>query len=156
MHTHSILIALGIFLLGNGREITQSTEPQTQPYFTCTSSRDLVIPVIVDGRPLCFLVDTGAQMTVVNLSSLSLIPPHMGQCTINGAFGGKSSSCYLSILDQFEVGGITRRNVVVHITPLATENIGRDVDGILGIDFLRNYRVEFDNENFELFDREIK
>lgn len=134
-------------------EDTQDSEP---PFALCDSSCDVITKVVVDGKPLRFKVDTGSQITIIFEGSLGLIPPYMASCHIGGAYGGVSKRCYLSTIPEIEVAGVKARDVHVAITPPHDSDYSEEVDGIIGIDFLRNYKVVLEKNNLQLYETEKK
>lgn len=137
-------------------KLMENTQDSGPPFALCDSSCDVITQVIVDGKPLRFKVDTGAQITIIYEGSLGLIPPYMGSCHIGGAYGGTSERCYLSTLSEIEVAGMKAKNVGVAITPPHNSDYSEKVDGILGIDFLRNYKVILSKNNLQLYEAEDK
>lgn len=120
-----------------------------------SESLAVVIPVVVDGRRLNFQVDTGSRRTIISESAIGLVPPYMGSCVLTGAFGeGTSKRCYFSTLDRVEIGDVIAHDVHVAIIPLAETNFDPGIDGVLGIDFMRNYKVVLDEKNFILLEKE--
>lgn len=134
-----------------GQQITTPLLPQ------CQSTKLMILTtVVIDGKPFCFHVDTGAQVTILNSHSLGLVPSYSGTCAITGAFGGRPAWCYYSTVKTLEVSGITAENVPVAIAPLDTwpgnrpGDLPPKVDGVLGIDFLNNYLAIIGSGDFQL------
>lgn len=146
-----ILVTLFIKLLSSQASAEKpkedATSASTPPFALCDASCDLMVPVTIDGKKLTFQVDTGAQITLVDISVFSLVPPNLGSCHIGGAFGG-DAWCWLTKVDEIEVGGIKAKNVGVAVAPVHTWH--PEADGVLGIDFLRNYKVTIDQNNLVL------
>ena len=156
-------IALTLFILpvlalsyysAQKKTLAEDTQDSGPPFALCDSSCDVITQVIVDGKPLLFKVDTGSQITIIFEGSLGLIPPYLASCHIGGAYGGVSERCYLSTIPEIEVAGVKAQDVHVAITPPHDSDYSEKVDGILGIDFLRNYKVVLDKNNFQLYEAE--
>lgn len=116
-------------------------------------SAAMVIPVTVDGRQLKFQVDTGSRRTILINPSLAFISSE-DDCTLTGGIKGASIRCYHSTLHQINVGKIVARDVHVLIVPRTGTNFEEEIDGILGLDFMRNYTVIFNKNNFTLLEKE--
>ena len=102
--------------------------------------RRMTVPVTVDGEgPFRFMVDTGAQATVVTrglTERLDLIP--IGSALIIGMGSSKRAA-------MFELNGLEfaqRTFNAIEAPMLEANNIG--ADGILGLDSLQNLRVLID------------
>jgi aspartyl protease/PDZ domain-containing protein len=95
--------------------------------------------------PLDFIVDTGAEVSVINASrvaQLGLTP--VGKLA-GGAGGGDVPVSYLMGV-SFSLPGVTLADQIVTAIPLdALEPLfGRRIDGVLGYDFLSRFVVELD------------
>lgn len=117
----------------------------------------VVIPAFLNGQgPYDFLVDTGASSTVVSLElaknlglPLEAIPEMTG--------GGGRVSAFKSALESLVVGSAKREALRVAVSdflePLS-QTIGTKLHGIVGYNFLREFRVTFDYPaGLLLFDR---
>jgi hypothetical protein len=108
--------------------------------------------------PLAFILDTGAEVTVINasrLARLGLAP--IGELAV-GAGGGDAAMSYVKDV-SFALPGVTLRGQTVTAIPLdALEGpLGHPIDGILGYDFLSRFVVEIDypGKTLRLYDRAI-
>ena len=133
----------------------ESTQDSSSALTLCDDYCDLVVPVSVNGKPLLFKVDTGAQLTIVDIRSLGLIPPYLGYMPLTGIFGG-TAPFYLSTLNIVEVGGVAAKNVPAAVGDLKKWESDQKIDGVLGIDFLRNYKVVIDGDSLTLSEKEKK
>ena len=106
-----------------------------------------VVDLQLNGRPARFVIDTGATMTcidddIVRALGLSASPDVTGQ----GAGIGTSGTVMIVVIDSMRIGNTTIPNVqacVVDLAPL--EGVSRvDVDGLLGMNVLRPFRVTMD------------
>lgn len=108
--------------------------------------------------PLAFIVDTGAEVTVLNqsrLAQLGLSP--IGALAIGGG-GGNAAMSYVRGV-SFALPGVTLRDQTVTAVPLdALEGpLRHPIDGILGYDLLSRFVVEFDypGKMLRLYDRAL-
>jgi len=102
--------------------------------------------VQVNGSPpLAFIVDTGAEVTVINrsrLARLGLAP--VGELAI-GAGGGNAAMSYVTGV-SFALAGVELHDQTVTAVPLdeLEAPLHHRIDGILGYDFLSRFVVELD------------
>jgi hypothetical protein len=105
--------------------------------------------------PLWFMLDTGAEATIVNkarMAELGVEP--FGASSING--GGNSTDFAYAEVARFEVGGATlrnQRNGVIDLSGL--EKIyGMPMGGLLGYDFFSRFvvRVNYDTKMIDLLE----
>jgi len=116
-----------------------------------TSSGFLSSEVTLDGvnRPLNFIVDTGASISVLSASLLKTenfsTVTRTGRMRVFGA-AGVADDVETLLLPRLTVGPSERaavRAVVLDLEPL-NETAGFIQNGIIGGNFLRHYRVTFD------------
>jgi predicted aspartyl protease len=120
--------------LGDSSAATDTVQAQTDQY------RRMTVPVTIEGRgPFRFMIDTGAQATVVSrqLGNLLALRP-LGRAIVVGM--ASSEQVDLVRLDGLEFAS----RVFDHLDAplLEGENIG--ADGILGLDSLQDLRVVID------------
>lgn len=138
-----------------GSDEVKKSEGQKTPGFEIpvriTSSGFLSGEVRLEGveRPLNFIVDTGADLTVISefLYKLEDIASFAGKerMTIYGAAGIAENVTTL-LLPRVSLGAHEResvRAVVLDLEPV-NETAGFDQSGILGSNFLQHFRVTFD------------
>lgn len=116
----------------------------------------ILIEAHVNGRgPFCFAVDTGTSTTTIAIEiarELGLQTAAAGSITT----GSAPISIHAAQLDTLRAGAceIVNFNVIVGgFLPILSDVIGARLDGIIGYDFLRNYKVVIDypNSAFSLF-----
>ncbi|WP_374472651.1 retroviral-like aspartic protease family protein [Phenylobacterium sp.] len=105
-----------------------------------TANEHLLAPVTINGRgPYRFLLDTGANASCVShrlMDELALTPgPPTRVHTIVGARMRPSA-----MIDQLQVGARSRRRVLAPALPIR----GPEVDGVLGVDWLKGQRLVLD------------
>jgi predicted aspartyl protease len=107
----------------------------------------VVVQVFVNGRgPYDFALDTGASSTVISLelaSELGLATERISQLTAGGG-NGTVSRVQLSSL---AVGAARQENLAAAASDFLTQlsrELGSRLQGIVGYDFLRHYRVTLD------------
>lgn len=102
--------------------------------------------------PLNFVVDTGASSTVVSTAAFTrydlVEKQHKGVSVRVVGAGGVSENVPVVVLDRMSIAGTTRRQefvraLVLDLGPI-NETAGFEQSGILGSDYLRFYRIEFD------------
>ncbi|HEX9760698.1 MAG TPA: aspartyl protease family protein [Candidatus Acidoferrales bacterium] len=102
------------------------------------------VPVRVNGRPMHFVLDTGASTTVLRLSHADALGLEKGRSF--GAQGAGVGSTLGQILRgvRLEVAGIEHAPPAMPGLPLGSlaPFMGRENDGILGYDFLSRFVVE--------------
>lgn len=119
-----------------------------QEFMVGKNGRPLLIPVELNGRPLLFLLDTGSAKTIFDTAlTRELGPPH-------SSFVGETSggdvdlpcfgcpSAKVGSLDLSVIGEVASAD----LGPLR-RGIGKDIQGILGFDFLSRFAVELDFDN---------
>ncbi|HEX6068476.1 MAG TPA: retropepsin-like aspartic protease [Longimicrobiaceae bacterium] len=112
----------------------------------------MVVPVHVNGDgPLNFALDTGATLTCVDqrLAERLELPESRGLPGVTAGASGVGTMRVVMV-DSLRVGGVRMRELPVCVVQLAhARQVGVDIDGLLGLNFLRAYRVGID------FDRKI-
>lgn len=107
----------------------------------------LLVPVYLNGQgPHQFVLDTGATLTCVNESVADTLdlPARRGQFGI-GAGIGSSGSLQLVAIDSLRVGATTAFDLTACVLDLSQlEQAGLRVDGLVGLNFLKSFRVTLD------------
>jgi len=106
--------------------------------------------------PMDFIVDTGAEVTVLNRSRLAQLGLEaVGDLAIGGGGGNAAMSFVRGV--SFALPGVQLRDQIVTAVPLDAleEPLGHRIDGILGYDFLSRFVVEIDypKATLTLYDR---
>ena len=128
----------------------QEPQPQTElpdeenENASVDTSRDrnehMLAPVTINGQgPFNFLLDTGANISCVSndlMQRLDLKSNESAQ--VHTVVGVRNRP--IVILDQLTVGPRNRRNVRTPALPLK----GSDIDGVLGVDWLKGQRLVLD------------
>ncbi|HEY0404846.1 MAG TPA: retropepsin-like aspartic protease, partial [Pyrinomonadaceae bacterium] len=138
-----------------GRAVTAQ---QSQPDFRLLSGKglakasfDLVENNILlqcrvnNSQPIWFIFDTGASVNVINeklaknlgLMSRGVVNPSGGGGTVSGTFS-EGATISLPGVEAFK-----QRFFAIPLDALPTY-FGRDVEGIIGADFIRNFVIEID------------
>ncbi|CAN5505389.1 hypothetical protein BH23BAC4_BH23BAC4_17060 [soil metagenome] len=126
------------------------TSSQTVPItFEGRGEAALVVPVFINGEgPFDFVLDTGATMTCVSepLAEALELPPQRGAVGMGAGIGG-SGQVALVRLDSVRVGETLATDLGGCVLDLAHMGaVGLAVDGLLGLNFLRAFRVTLDFE----------
>ncbi len=105
------------------------------------------MPVVLRHRELCMrsmVLDTGARFTILDIESAERIGLEMREARGQRLLGVAGSAPLLvGIVDEVSMLGQTVRNLRVVCHPL-NEHMG--FDGVLGVNFLRHFNFEVDNE----------
>jgi predicted aspartyl protease len=104
------------------------------------ASGRVTVPVRINGQgPFDFVVDTGANRTVISaeLAARLALPPR-GEAPIHGIVGVEPAPT--ALVDELTVGIVRSRRLRLPILPRA--RLG--VDGLLGVDVLRDRKVRID------------
>ena len=109
----------------------------------------IIVPVMLgENGPYDFVLDTGATLTCVGetlASELSLPEPRgvLGR----GATLGGSGSMRLVRIDSLRIGEIETTGVLACAVDLSqVRQLGLEVDGLLGLNVMKNFRVTLDFE----------
>jgi predicted aspartyl protease len=112
----------------------------------------VLVPVLVNGKgPYQFALDTGAGQTVVSSELAKEAALEQGEKREALGAGGKVSVS-LSKVNSIAVESARLENLPVVITDLAPLRlaIGGKLDGILGYNFLKSFKVTIDYPKEEL------
>lgn len=99
--------------------------------------------VLVNGRKMQAMIDTGASSTVIGLKAarragLKLDAPGVTRAGYSSGFGAKRAARWNTTFDKFQIGEETVLNAEVGVVDWEG-----NVDVLLGADFLRAHRVLF-------------
>ena len=108
----------------------------------------IMVPVVLNGfLEARVLVDTGSGITVLSreLAQKLRLQGRPGNA-VKLKTMAMEIEAQLATLDSIQVGGLIEKNFPVAITdlPLGKE---KEFDGILGMDFMNNYKIHIDNMN---------
>jgi predicted aspartyl protease len=116
----------------------------------------ILVDVLVNGcGPFQFAIDTGTSTTAITpelAKQLSLASSPIGPVTT----GGAPVDVTAGTLESFQIGGARIDNLTVIVADffaMLSNAIGAQLDGIVGYNFLQNYKVALDypNETLSLF-----
>jgi predicted aspartyl protease len=114
----------------------------------------LLVPVRVNGRgPYDLILDTGATMTCLSqaLADSLQLPEPVGQIGGGVTLGGGAGAVRLVSIDSLRVGPASATGLtgcVLDLSPL--QAAGVSADGLLGLNFLKSFRVTLDFEGGRL------
>jgi predicted aspartyl protease len=109
----------------------------------------IVVPAYINGRgPIDLILDTGATLTCLDSTLVRelALPPRRG--TIGAAVGvGGAGRVQMVRVDSVRVGEARARELTACALDLgALRVVGKDVRGLLGLNFLRSFRMTLDFE----------
>ncbi len=109
----------------------------------------IYVNVRLDGekKPFCFLLDSGAGIVVLDEKLARKLHSNMlGAMTVTSDAFGATGTSALCLLDSLELGQCRVQHPLCEIIDLQPlrDSIGRQIDGIIGVSFLCNYRVAID------------
>ena len=116
----------------------------------------ILVDVYANGRgPFQFAIDTGTSTTAITpelAQELGVASSPIGAATT----GGAQVDVTAGVLQSFQVGGARINNstvVVADFFAMLSTAVGAKLDGIVGYNFLHNYKVALDypNETLSLF-----
>ncbi len=135
----------------------QSTAVTEVPMRLASPAKPLIlVKVFANGRgPFQFAIDTGTSTTAITpelAKQLGVASSPIGPATT----GGAPVDVTAGVLPSFQVGGARIDNLAVVVADffaMLSNAIGTKLDGIVGYNFLRNYKVALDypNETLSLF-----
>jgi predicted aspartyl protease len=102
----------------------------------------VTVPVTIKGQgPFRFMVDTGAQATVVSTALAERLGLTVRRPAVLVGMASREA-IQTTEIPEFALGS---RTFHIQVAPLVlAENLGGDIDGILGLDSLQNQRVLID------------
>ncbi len=114
-------------------------EPPTQIAVTRELFEQVTAPVMINGKgPFRFMVDTGANVSCVSESlAASQALPRGRELMVNTIVGRRARPSVM--IDRLDIGTRSRKNVEAPVLPMG----GFDIDGVLGIDWLKGQRLVF-------------
>jgi len=108
----------------------------------------LLVPVHVNGSgPFGFVLDTGATMTCIDraLANRLGLPEIQGQMGVGMGIGQEPGALQLVAIDSLRVGDATATGLTSCALELEQfRAMGLEVEGLLGLNYLREFRVTLD------------
>jgi predicted aspartyl protease len=112
-----------------------------------TAAGGILLPVSVNGVSLTFVLDTGAEQTLIARRAFAALPgmPGLREAARAQAAGG-AVELQSSVVEEMRVGDFVKRQAQVAVMDLGPfqEQVGAKFDGVLGVDFLRSEEVTLD------------
>jgi predicted aspartyl protease len=102
----------------------------------------VLVKVEVNGRPAVLIVDTGANQTIIS-SELGDMRPSRLESAVSTSKGSGWSGTGVFATATLRVGPISWRNhrVLVMDTRDLSRSLGQKIDGMLGIDFFKEFEI---------------
>jgi predicted aspartyl protease len=123
--------------------------------FTGPNDAALVVPVHLNGQgPFSFVLDTGATLTCVSEAVVDLLDLRREPGGGMGAGIGGAERIGIVRLDSIRVGDTLAHDMIACSIDLQQiQNLGAPIDGLVGLNFLRQFRVVLDfQRNIATFD----
>lgn len=109
----------------------------------------LVVPVHINGRgPFQFVLDTGATITCVDdaLATTLSLPDVRGVAGTAASVGGQGTVRLVSV-DSMSIGAVRAHELQACVVDLEhLGGMGLELDGLVGLNVLREFRVTLDFE----------
>ena len=127
------------------------------------NSSHYYLPVLVNGQKLTFLIDTGAQYTIINYATakkMGIVPIDSAFHTIHLPTYSHQDTVYWGLVD-LQIGNIKIKNKIAldrYKRPLSKDASNyKDCDGVLGVDIIQefNWLFDFDNKTVCLSNKTI-
>lgn len=135
--------------------LVMAQEPVTSFSFEQYGAHSFIKVKINNSQELDFIFDTGDGLTVLNIDRAKELGMTSGSTATTTSAEG-SISGKLVKHNEISVAGAPIHNVKVYETSLnhLEISIGRNIDGIIGYDILKNYVVSmnYDDKKIELYD----
>jgi predicted aspartyl protease len=126
---------------------TDSTAGEVAFELAGASDAAIIVPVFVNGQgPFDFVLDTGATLTCLDaeVSRGLELPERRGAIGVGAGVGG-AGRLRLVRIDSLRVGSARAEGLTgCEVDLRHTAQVGIDVDGLLGLDFLKPFRVTLD------------
>jgi len=111
-------------------------------------AKRMAVPVMLNGKgPFAFVVDTGANRTVVSTEAAAACGlPSGGKAEVHGIAGAEAAS--LALVRRLVVGSVASQDLTLPVLDRA--RLG--ADGLLGVDILKGRRMslDFQQNRFEI------
>ena len=132
---------------GRGGIVMQAGGEQAMVVIRADRSGHYVARGEINGEPVRFLVDTGATDVALSESQARSLGLEFGPRIALSTAGGPSTG-WMTRIDEVRIGGLRRRDVRATITSAPMDSV------LLGMSFLRHYRLEQDGDELVIARRE--
>ncbi|MEW5684289.1 MAG: retroviral-like aspartic protease family protein [Pseudomonadota bacterium] len=127
-------------------EAPEADEPRTELNTTQSKNEHMLAPVQINGQgPFQFVIDTGANASCVSHSLMKRLDLKTHDTAPVHTVVGVTHRPVV-MLDELRVGPRNRKRVRAPALPIK----GADVDGVLGVDWLKGQRLVMDFKNRKL------
>jgi predicted aspartyl protease len=110
----------------------------------------IVIPTLVDDEKISLVLDTGASHTIIDLTKLLImgyrLTDSLGVVEFETAKG--IVQAYIFKIKQLKALGKNQKQMTVCSYDFLGNNVLSDIDGVLGLDFLKNTDLLISFKNF--------
>ncbi len=146
-----IILLVSIFCFMPFMHAQKDTEPITKIPFELEGNHIFIQLKIEESESLEFVFDTGAGGTVINTTTAEKLGLIASKTSENTGASGKVITKIIKN-NQIRIKTIKLDKIDLQSAPLShlEEKFGRNLDGIIGYDFLKKYVVEINYDDFEL------
>ncbi len=140
----SLLLA-AIVLLGSSLNVAANrrTQPIEIPFHFIED--EIIVEAKVNGKPLRMLVDTGADVCIVNRAVAERIGLKFSRKPVRlRGVGMGVAQAFTAKIQQLELGAITGKDLFTLVTETTPKIGDRAVDGIIGFEFLKDKILQID------------
>ena len=135
-------MAIALLLALGTPALSQSSNQREIPFENSRLFGLVLVKVEVNGRPAVLIVDTGANQTIIS-SELGDMRPSRLESAFSTSKGSGWSGTGVFATATLRVGPISWRNhrVLVMDTRDLSKSFGQKIDGLLGIDFFKEFEI---------------
>lgn len=137
---------------GRARELIDSitrieaTSPLAEIPLIVAGDQYLIEVLLDDRQKVILLIDTGASMTVVHPSVLTGLGYRLGGRSANFATANGVVRAPLVTISSLSLGGRSVQPMVIGALSIARGNSNHNIDGLLGMDFLKRFEFSIDQD----------
>ena len=117
-----------------------------------------LLEITIGKETLTFLLDTGAQSSVLNRANAEALKLDIKENVgFAGGIGGKAGAIGMTRLDSVKVGEVKKKGVhfaVMDLSSVSGKHGTSDIDGIIGLDLLKELEAVIDYKAAVLYLRE--
>jgi len=134
-------MAIALLLALGTPALSQSSNQREIPFENSRLFGLVLVKVEVNGRPAVLIVDTGANQTIISSELGDMRPSRLESAVTSKGSGWSGTGVFATA--TLRVGPISWRNhrVLVMDTRDLSKSFGQKIDGLLGIDFFKEFEI---------------